>query len=479
MPQPTTIKVMTNDNSPPVNAKSPVYGYIFEKTNVRLDLEYVATNYTQRAQTIIATNSLPDVMKIPYGSPFFIDAAKNGLLLPISDYMADAPNFAKIVKENKEISKLKVDGKLYSFPQLGAWKLQLAQAPMMRVDLLQELGLAPPNTFDELYQVLKKFKEKYPDSIPYTGRESAKNLLRPIAFAMGSGNRIYFDPDVEGGKYLYGQAHAEFKAPLEFLHKLYAEKLLDPDYAVNTGDQMKEKLSAGKALFYYDNNSFGVNFNAALKSTNPKARFDLLPLMMNDKGQTRNWMYAKDWLHHYVISAKAKNAKDIVKFLDWMYSEEGTLITNYGIEGQHFKMENGKPVIADSVIKEYANTKDPYRYMQNTLAVGFQSFTLNVDEHPMGVVSPPELQKWADQITTKNGYVYEVVDPPFTLEESARLKTLLSKVETLVDQEMDKFIIGTRPMSDFEKFSRQLKDSGALEIEKIYNDAYKRFLQGT
>ncbi|KIL41458.1 hypothetical protein SD70_07445 [Gordoniibacillus kamchatkensis] len=475
--KPITIHVLSTDTSPPVNTKSPVFDYIFERTNVRLDLELAATNYAQRAQTIVATNSLPDVMKIPNGSPYFAEAAKNGLFLPLDDYMADLPNLSKIMKQDKEIEKNKVDGKLYSFPVLGQWKLQLAQAPMMRVDLLQELGLSVPKTFNELYQVLKKMKEKYPDSIPFTSREGAKNLLRPLAFALGSGNRMYFDPAIDGGKYVYGQAHPEFKAVLEYVHKLYAEKLLDPDYAVNTGDQMKEKLSAGKAFFYYDNNSFGVNFNTALLASNPKAKFDLLPLMQNDRGQTRNWMYAKDWLHHFVISAKAKNPKEIVKFFDWLYSDEGTLITNYGIEGKHFKMVGGKPVIEESVIKEFANTKDPYRYMQNTLGVGFLAFSLNVDEHPMAVVSPPELSKWAEQIVPDKGYVYELFDPPFTSAESAKLKTLQSKVDTLVDQEMDKFIIGTRPLSDYDKFIQQLKDSGALEIEKIYNDAYVRLMQ--
>ncbi|MEK3724983.1 extracellular solute-binding protein [Paenibacillus sp. FSL H8-0034] len=472
---PLTVKILKGSSN--INLQAPLFDYIFEKTNVKIQLELVTTNFEQKAQTIIATNSLPDIMEVAYGKQMYVDGAKNGLFLPISDYMSDAPNLAKIMKENKEIAKNNIDGKIYSFPKLGAWKLQLAQGAMIRYDLLEELGLEAPKTFDDLYKVLKKFKEKYPNSIPYTGRENAFNLLKPIAFAMGSGNRIYYDPNIEGGKYVYGQAHPEFKPVLEFMSKLFKEKLLDPDYAVNTADAMKEKLASGRSLFYYDNNSFGVNFNEALKPINPKARFELLPLMKNDRGQTRGWMYKKDWMHNIVISSKTKNPHELVRFLDWFYGEEGTRATAYGVEGVNYKMENGKPVILDSVLQKYAQMKDPFRNMQTDLATGFEQLALNVDEHPMVETSAPELVKWKDMITTEKGYVYEVVAPPFTNDELSRLKTLQSKVDTLVDQEMDKFIIGVRPVSDFDKFSQQLIDSGALEIEKIYNEANQRYLK--
>jgi putative aldouronate transport system substrate-binding protein len=468
--QPLTIKVLYGE----INSKSPVFDALFEKTNVKMNFELAPANFDQRLQTIFATNTLPDVMKVANGNVLFADAAKNGLLLNISDYMQYAPNLSKLIKENPAINNNKVGGKFYSFPQLGAWRLQLAGAPMIRVDLLEKLGLRTPKTFDELYNVLKKFKEAYPNSVPYTGRENAKKLLNEISFAMGSGNRMYFDPAIKGGSWSYGQAHPEFKPVLEFLNKLYKEKLLDPDYAVNTGDQMKEKLASGKSLFYWDNNSFGVNFNEALKAVDPKAKFDLLPLMENAQGKKRGYMYVKDWLHHFVISAKAKEPEKIVKFLDWMYSTEGTRMMNYGIEGVHYTMVNGQPVMKDEVIKKYADTKDPYRFMQKDLAVGFEAFAPNVDEHPMAQVSPPDLTRWASQMTEANGYVQVRSIPPFTSEESDKLKKLVTKVDTLVDQEMDKFIIGVRPLSDYDKFIKDLTDNGVLEIEKIYNDAYIR-----
>jgi putative aldouronate transport system substrate-binding protein len=42
---------------------------------------------------------------------------------------------------------------------------------------------------------------------------------------------------------------------LAYFNKLYSEKLIDPDYAVNTPQTWQEKLSSGESLFYLDNNS--------------------------------------------------------------------------------------------------------------------------------------------------------------------------------------------------------------------------------
>lgn len=475
--KPLNLKVMTVDSSPQIVTDAPVFDYIHTLTNVKLNLEPVPNaNYDQKAQTLIATNNLPDVMRIPNGKPYFAEAAKNGLFLPISDYLDYAPNLKKLIEENKDISNGQVNGKLYGFPLLGKWKLQLAQAPMIRMDLIEKLDLKVPTTFEELYEVLKKFKEAYPDKIPFTNREGSPNLLSSLGFAMGSGYKIYYDPDVDGGRYVYGPAHEEFKAPLEFLHRLYSEKLLDPDYALNTGDAMKEKLSSGKALFYFDNNSFGEQFTMALKPTDPDAHFDLLLPMENQFGQKRNLMYKKDWLHHFVINAKVDRPEDVVKFLDWMYGEEGTLTTNYGIKGEHYNIVDGEPVIAEEIINKYADVKDPFRTMQNALGIGFQAFTLNVDERPMALLSSDELVEWSTKFKVENGYMFDVPPPPLNDEEINRVKTLLSKIDTLVNQEVDKFIIGTKPLSEFDSFAQKLKDSGALEIEDIYNEANKRFL---
>ncbi|MNO03929.1 hypothetical protein D3C81_2247840 [compost metagenome] len=66
------------------------------------------------------------------------------------------------------------------------------------------------------------------------------------------------------------------------------------------------------------------------------------------------------------------------------------------------------------------------------------------------------------------------MDPPLTKEESSRVKELLAPLNTMLEQEYDKFVMGLKKIDDYDAVIKKAKDSGATEIEKIYNDALAR-----
>ncbi|TVY11173.1 extracellular solute-binding protein [Paenibacillus cremeus] len=476
--EPLTLKIMMPDPAvQPLVQDSPAVQEIFKKTNVKLDLQGIPdANYTDKLQTMMATNNVLDVTRIGKGN--LLDAApmaKAGMFLAVTDYLDVMPNFKKVLDQNPEIKKVMVDGKLYGLPVMASWKLRYGQVPLIRDDIMKKLNLQAPTSFDELYQVLKKFKEAYPDSYPLTFRNGIANFLPYMAFALGSGYTIYFDPDVSGGKYVYGPAHPEdFKPVLAYLNKLYSEKLLDPDYAVNTQQTWQQKLSTGKSLFYYDNSTFALAFTQTLQAKEPNAKFEQMRLMKNAKGQVRNYEYPKDWWNLYAVSSKVKDPKSVMKFMDWMYSDEGVKVTNFGVAGEHYKVENGNPVVLDSVLKAYAGKNDPYHAMQSALGTGLLAFATYIDERPQVAISPGDLDKWSKLMEQDKGYYRAPLDPPFTKEELDKLKQLKSQVDTAVQQEMDKFIMGTRSLNEYDDFAKQIVSKGALDIEKIYNDANAR-----
>ena len=62
----------------------------------------------------------------------------------------------------------------------------------------------------------------------------------------------------------------------------------------------------------------------------------------------------------------------------------------------------------------------------------------------------------------------------FTNEEQDKLATLQANTLTVFNSNIDRFITGDRPISEFDAFVEELKAQGAEEMEKIYNDAYDR-----
>jgi hypothetical protein len=179
----------------------------------------------------------------------------------------------------------------------------------------------------------------------------------------------------------------------------------------------------------------------------------------------------------FVISSKAKNPEELVKLFDWMYSDEGADITNFGSPGVHFTKAGDKVTIPKTVTDPYKDKQDPYRAMQSALGTGLLAFSVFTDDTPMLTVSPPELQAWSDMVKKQKDQkqvVEKPLDPPFTDKERDQLKQLNTKVDTIVTQNIDKFILGTRPLNELDAFAKEVADSGAVEIETIYNQAWSR-----
>lgn len=476
--EPRTVTVMRGDSPiQPIVRDAPALQELFKKTNIRINMEGVPnSDYDAKKNTLIATNNLPEVLYV--GKNDITTYANTGVFLNLSDYIDQyAPNFKKRVEGDPEANKLKIDGKFYGFPIMArkSAAANVGNFPMIRQDVLQELGLAAPKNFEELYETLKAFKKAYPDSYPWTMRNGSQYNLRFLAYAFGGGFTIYYEPKQD--QYVYGPTRPEFQEAVKYLNRLYAEKLLDPNFTNLTVQQWQQNLSSGKSLFFYDNYTFAVNFNAALQQKNAKAKFEMLPVLADKNGGKRNYMDNPSSFNAYVISSKAKNPEELVKLFDWMYSDEGADVTNFGVLGTHYTKTGDKVTIPANILDPYKDKQDPYRAMQSALGTGLLAFSVYTDDTPMLTISAPELKTWSDQVKKQKEQkevIEKPLDPPFTDKERDQLKQLNTKVDTIVTQNIDKFILGTRPIAELDAFAKEVAASGATEIERIYNEAWSR-----
>jgi putative aldouronate transport system substrate-binding protein len=455
-----------------VKQDTPVIRQIFNKTGVKLKVESVpSSGYNDKKRALIATNNIPDVIMVNQAD--LNEFGNTGIFLPISDYLDQMPNFQKAIKDNPEIKRLYVNGKLYGFPITVQNNWQYGKAPVIRTDILKKLNLAVPSTFEELYVVLKEMKKAYPETYPFSSR--GLSFLDSFAFGMGGGLGIYYDPDINGGKYVYGTNKPTFKKVLTYLNKLYEEKLYDPDFAVLNTQTWGEKNNTSKSFFMYDNNSFAVNYNAALQQGNPDAKFDLIPYLKNDTGKSRGYLYPRGWLNdNYAVSSKVKDPAAVMKFYDWLYSPEGVEISNFGILDETYTKVNGQLKMKDSIIEKYKTAADLVRTMQSDVGAGYLAISPMVDEGPNIQMLDPLAVEWIDKLKKDPGaYVWPGVTPSLTKEENSKLKELTSKISP-IEQDIVKFIMGAKPLSEFEAFSSQLEKAGTAEMEKIYNDALAR-----
>lgn len=490
-----TITIMRDENpSQTIDANSLKVQTVKEILNIQLDVQTPPKDsYADKKAVLIRTDDMPDMMLLDRAD--VQNYARDDMFVNLSEHKDKLPHLFALLESNPSYSMLTIDGSFYAAPVIfrasphdGAMS---GQFPVIRTDLLKANGLEMPKSFDELFDVLSKLKEIYPDKIMLTNRKggsttSTRKVMDTMAYPLGSGSSMYYDEDL-GGVWVYGPAHENFKAVLAYLNKLYTAGLLDPDYASNTVDQWKEKMSSGQALMYFDNNGFATQFEAALQAIEPDATYGVIPTMTNTLGQTRNFRYDLDHTtNQWVISASTENLDACLAFLDWCYTDQGADVNGYGKEGVTFDYVDGKPAIKEEILAEIASTGSstaPYdiqsKYGLGLLDIAPYNDTgaqAQMENYMRSDAAKAAYEELRTMINNDAGLRAPVNEPPLTAEQTERYKELKTKVEDMVYQEIDKYITGEEPIENYDKVIEAARAAGAAEMEEIYNTAWNTAL---
>ena len=201
---------------------------------------------------------------------------------------------------------------------------------------LDKLGLSEPPSPEELYNVLKAFKEKDPngngkaDEVPICAwnTHSAYNALLGY-FGHGQSYGSYWM--VVDGELQYLPTTEWFKEnTLEFYNKLYTEGLINPDMFTMARDQYRASCGAEEVIYgmvwdsscgYFADENERFNW-IALKPFAPDA-FGL------NQGISTN---------AFSVTDKCQNPEIILSLIDYLYTEEGGRIIRLGIEDVSYKI---------------------------------------------------------------------------------------------------------------------------------------------
>lgn len=462
------------------------------RENMNVDIHIMAvpdSDYETKLSTMTATNSLPDVVDVD--SNVIESVAGSGMLLNLSDYEKSMPDYIALIEGEDRANNTatyKYNGDIYGFQILEDYRVGIAPLPVIRTDLLEKYNIKTPTSWEELYDAMLIIKENDPNNYVFSTRNGITYLLGNIAYSMGAGGYgatqngfpVYYEPDQD--RYIYGPAKDEFKNAVQYLANAYKDGLLHPDYNIMDRTMVTSYLTSGTLAVVIDNTTFTNSYNNAIQELYPEAYFDMLdPLTYGGNTKARQVTFSKDWDQFTVINSKVERAEDLVKFFNWLYTEEGALLTNYGVEGETYEMVEGTPKLLDSVsaIGDYATLRANYglgtwyiaRFVnENTYMDMFKYQEKMTGIAPVNMTQADRIQKLKEE----GILVHTQSFPSFTNEETERLTTLETNLNTVFDQEINKFITGQRSMEEWGSFVEELKGMGVAEVEEIYNTAYSR-----
>lgn len=482
--EPVTLTIQRSEHASfTYSMNQPVIAALEERLGINIEIQaFSGSDYTTKLNLQLATDDLPDITCSTYTN--LASYVPEELFLNLSDYMDQLPNYAATLDRYPDlVNAFKVDGDMYWFIMTAENAPAYGNFPMVRKDVLEAIGWdKTPDNFEELYEMLKAIKEYDPNCIPMVTRGT--DVLWRMGYSFGTYNGIYYEPDADA--YQYGPIYDRYKTFLEYLNRLYTEGLLDPDFASSNKSTWMEYLTSGKSYFFFENGSFATDINLVTSATGENALFIPMKTLENYFGSRRAQFFEGSGVISpfrndvWVISSALEGEKldAALKLMDYLYSEEGAFLCSYGIEGEHYTVaEDGTIEFDQEKIDWYLqNANDPYREYSNEIGIGCLAFA--------GRFYDDAWYEFMDQ-NSRDMYAFWLADEnirPYTYtlclsaEDTEAVADLKTACDTLVASESLKFIMGTRPLDEFDDFVAELKAQGAEEIEAIYNGAYQASL---
>lgn len=467
----------------PVDTKNvPNWKVIEKKTGTTLKWELISTQVKeQKFNLLMASGDLPDIVAYYEGKGGHRSInrfGEEGAFIPLEDLITKyAPHLKKTLLEDRKIKDMITaqDGHIYFVPMLAA--IKAARGWYIRYDWLKKLGLKVPKTTEDLYKVLVAFRDRDPngngkhDEIPLVFRRRGDDAfynIKALAYA--------FDADMSwvlrGKEVHYGPAEPQYKEYLAYIHKLYSEKLIDQEVLTRPGNPRNELFGKNLAGCIHDWFASTASLNDSLKDKIPGFNLRHMPPPVGTakRPYTRIQMSRVRKDGGWAITSADKHPVETIKFMDFIYSKPGIILTNFGVEGRDYTMVNGMPTYTD-LIKHNPNG---LTFHEALVTEGCQ--------WKIGMVQDINYERqFANKIAFAAREDYEkhyIIDDfpmlSFTEEETNVLNDKYSQIRSYVLENTAKFMVGARPLSEYDKFVKELYGMGLKEVIAIYQKAYDR-----
>lgn len=486
---PVTFTTLLNDNPGyPEKSNWLFWTELAKRTNVTLKPTVVPlSDYENKRSVIIGAGDAPFLIPKTYPgqeAPF----VASGAILAVSDYVDLLPNYRdKVAKWNLQgdvDTVLQDDGKYYVLPGLhqDVW---IDYTFAIRSDILDQLGLQMPKTLDDLHNALKAMKAAHPDRYPMTDRWSQPTpggaMLQTFGQAFGAGyggGWGYANATYDGGsdKFVLTGAMDQYKAMIDFTRTLVAEKLLDPESFTQSDDQANAKFTSGKSFVISTNAQELVNtYRPGLAKTDPNAKVVKMPVPVGPAGEVKVGLRLENGL---MISKKARDSKDFValmQFVDWLfYSDEGQIFAKWGVENVTYTRDAaGNFKLTKDV--DYVGL-NPTASKKLNADFGFSNGNFAYGGSTQLLESTfSEEEKQFQAIMTARKTLPVPPPHPLNADEQEQFALWEAPLKDYVQQQTLKFILGERPMSQWDSFTSELKGKNGDQYLSLINGAYDRY----
>lgn len=368
--------------------------YIEEKTGVKANFIIPSGNETEKINTMIAGDTLPDIITLEAGSPALQEMVKAGLLYPLND-LADKydPYFYEVTSEQTMNWFAQEDGKTYGYPnasispeQYDEVSMSMYQSFNVKKDYYEAIGSPDMSTPEGFLNALKAAQDMYGDEIDGFIPIALHNFSDTGNYSLDNFLLDYLGvPKQIDGKLYDRREDANYQQWLKTFRKANEMGLIAANVFTDDRQQVEEEIAQKRVFSLLFQNCDFMPEQQMLWDENPDSAYIAIQGPNSGNPPALEGPSISGW----TVTCVTKNCKDperAIEFMSYLLSEEGTRDSFYGEVGKSCEIDaDGTPHLTPEYQELYLND--------------FDGFTERTGQDPLWMLRDPVLEKnWlADQ----------------------------------------------------------------------------------
>jgi putative aldouronate transport system substrate-binding protein len=465
-------------------ADMPTLPLIEEATGVTMQfIECSDSASSEQFNLTIASGDYPDLMSMDNYAGSVTAAYEDDVIIDMTDLVDDhMPNYMALVDTMDDYTKKSIytdDGRI-----LRVWTLASnvisEQGLSYRADWAEEFGMDQIVTVDDMFDYLTKVKETYDCRYPIFIDNSGN--LEGFTGAFGTAGVNLGQTDLgmmmDGDTVISSMTDDHFRDYIEAFHKFYASGLIKDDfYSEAYGpDYINGYVSDDQCAVTSIRGDKFTTMTAA--ATSPTFRFAAMAPLVENEGDTYKFLMKTSYTGNgnMSITTGCEDPEMAMEFLNWFYTFDGYVLTNYGEEGVCFEYDDsGYPVYTDFIV----HNPDGYNVM-NLRNMYTNPVFNNYSNATAVFYTYDEIELSAFDVWNNNGSD-ECSMPTLTLttDENAEYSNIATTVYTYATEQILKWMIGEAELTD-ESWNTYVDQCNAMELPRcveIYQTVYDRMYQ--
>lgn len=460
----TQVHTGLNDN--------PTFQELENRTNIHIDWSHPAQGgETEALNLMLTSNEFTDFIVTLGPGDFtggFDKLIDDQVIINLKDMVEKySPNYLQALKRNETVYKQV----LTDTGALPAYRMLLTEPQLCylgyyaRNDLLEQVGYTKePVTYDDWHEMLLALKG--------TTNKQPMYLFESVLIP---GYGVTSDFVQVDGRAVYGPMTDEYRQYLEMVSTWFEEGLIDSDFMTRIHFYLDfgEFMARNFALYPMVSGFYDVfTANGLQIMALPYAKLNAGDKRYINSGSAESTLQGSTG----AITTDCEDPALLMRWFDYLYSEDGSMLASFGIEDLTYTLVEGKPVYTDLIM----NNEDSLTPGDAKTAYTFPMLLpfLVQTEREYVTLSPDAFHATEIWETDWDRANSRTLYGDLTTEESVEYSAKFNDINTYVSEFKAQVISGSKELNDttWNEYVNQIKSMGIERCIELKQNAYNRFI---